>query len=157
ESTGTALADSSSNGQGATVQGGVTWTNSTAPILGGPASPASAISFNGSTGYATAPADSWFNSDFTVEAWVYMRSNSPWATLIDFSQGGSSNNVEVFLSGPVAGGGYTITFQIWSGDIYYPWLSTPTNTLPLNEWMHIACTLNGTAATIYTNGSVAAF
>jgi len=156
EGAGTNLVDSSLQGQGATVQGGVTWTNSTAPIRGGPASPASAISFNGSTGYATAPADSWFNSDFTVESWVYMRSNSPWATLIDFSQS-FSNNVEVFLAGPVFGGGYTITFQIISNDVYYPWLSTPTNTLPLNEWMHIACTLNGTAATIYTNGSVAAF
>src|SRR5580692_862461 len=110
----------------------------------------SALSFNGTNGYVQAPSAVWFNGNFTVEAWVYVRSYNSWSRLIDFANGPNDDNVYLALtsgsSGDATAGVFTNTGT--------PTLSA-TNVIPIDQWAHLALTLSGTNGTIYLNGNIA--
>jgi hypothetical protein len=111
-----------------------------------------ALSLSGaSTSYVTVPSGTWFNGNFTIEGWVYPRSFNSWERLIDFSLGAPDDNVYFAISSGTSG---NPTMGILTTG------STPTlqatNVLPLNQWSHIATTLNGTATSIYINGYLVA-
>jgi hypothetical protein len=78
------------------------------------------------------------SGDFTVEFWVYNRSNSGYREFI--SQGSSGS---AFYIGTTSSGGY-----IRCGDY---WQVTNIN-LPLNTWTHLAITKSGTQGLLYKNG-----
>ena len=111
----------------------------------------SALSFNGTNGYVQAPSAVWFNGNFTVEAWVYVRSYNSWSRLIDFANGPGSDNVYVALTFGNVG---TPTMGVFTNNNGTPILQSPVQ-LPTNQWAHLAATLNGTTGTIYINGNVA--
>jgi hypothetical protein len=67
------------------------------------AAPGSALNLNGSTGYILATNNVWFSGDFTVEAWVFVRSYNNWSRLIDFGNGPDNQNVYVALSAGTSG------------------------------------------------------
>ena len=112
------------------------------------AGPGSALNFDGASGYAQVANGVWFNGNFTVEAWVYVRSYNNWSRLIDFGDG--TNNMNVYLA-------------LSAGTTGFPAMGIFTNTgvpvlqantqLPLNQWAHLACTLSNTTGTIYINGN----
>lgn len=106
-----------------------------------------ALSLDGSDDYAALPADTWFNGDFTIEAWVYINSYNSWSRLIDFANGPASDNVLVALSNETSG---KPRLGIYNG-------STETavdapDALPMETWTHIAVTLEGTTGKMYVNG-----
>ena len=100
-----------------------------------------AISFNGTTGYLSVPNGTWFGSgDFTIEAWVYVRSHQNWARLIDFSNGANHDNVYLALSGNNFG---CPTFGVFGGGLASSSQADSPVPLPLNQWTHLAVTFAG--------------
>lgn len=105
-----------------------------------------ALDFKGDDDYVSLPAGVYFNGDFTIECWVYPKSFANWARIIDFGNGTGSNNVLLaYTYGNSGAPGFYVEGAQFQA----------TQTLPLNQWSHIAATLNGTTATIYINGVVA--
>jgi hypothetical protein len=105
-----------------------------------------ALDFDGTDDYVSLPAGVYFNGDFTIECWVYPRSFATWARIIDFGNGAGSNNVLLAYSfGNSGAPGFYVEGSQFQA----------TQTLPLNQWSHIAATLSGTTATIYINGVAA--
>jgi len=104
---------------------------------------ANALNFDGINDYANATAGVYFNGNFTIECWVYPKTFSNWARIIDFGNGAGSNNVLLAYTYGTGGapGLYVEGAQF-----------AASQTLVLNQWSHIAATLSGTTATIYING-----
>lgn len=107
---------------------------------------ANALDFDGVDDYGNAAAGTYFNGNFTIECWVYPRTFSNWARIIDFGNGAGSNNVLLAYTYGTSGapGLYVEGAQF-----------AASQTLVLNQWSHIAATLNGNTATIYINGVAA--
>lgn len=102
-----------------------------------------ALDFNGTPDYCTLPSDVYFNGNLTIECWVYPKAFTNWSRIIDFGNGAGNNNVLLSYTVGTSGapGFYIGGAQFQSNQ-----------TIPLNQWSHIAATLNGTVATIYING-----
>ncbi|MEZ5195644.1 MAG: LamG-like jellyroll fold domain-containing protein [Bacteroidales bacterium] len=91
--------------------------------------------------------DTYFNSDFTFETWLYKRNNNNWSRVFDFGNGPNKNNVIVALSNGTSG---KLSFHINNDLLNRSFvLDDPT---PLNEWTHIALRLTDHMAWIYING-----
>jgi sugar lactone lactonase YvrE len=111
--------------------------------------PGYGISLTGTNSeYVQLPNGVWFSNDFTVEGWVYCRSYNNWSRLFDFGNAGYLQEVYMALSGGT--GGYP-TMGIFTNGNYN--LVSSVQQLPLNQWTHLATTLNGSTATIYINGN----
>ena len=105
-----------------------------------------ALDFDGVDDYISLPPAVYFNGDFTIECWVYPKSFANWARIIDFGNGAGSNNVLLaYTYGTSGAPGFYVEGSQFQA----------TQTLPLNQWSHIAATLSGTTATIYINGVAA--
>jgi hypothetical protein len=105
-----------------------------------------ALDFDGVDDYISLPPAVYFNGDFTIECWVYPKSFPNWARIIDFGNGvGSDNILLAYTYGTSGAPGFYVEGSQFQA----------TQTLPLNQWSHIAATLSGTTATIYINGVAA--
>lgn len=105
-----------------------------------------ALDFDGANDYISLPPAVYFNGNFTIECWVYPKSFANWARIIDFGNGAGSNNVLLSYTYGTSG---APGFYVEGGQFQ------ANQTLPLNQWSHVAGTLNGSAATIYINGVAA--
>jgi hypothetical protein len=115
----------------------------TAAVSGGSSN---ALDFDGSDDYVSMPPAVYFNGNFTIECWVYPKSFGTWARIIDFGNGAGSNNVLLsYTYGTTGAPGFYVEGAQFQA----------SQTLALNQWSHIAATLNGTTATIYINGVAA--
>ena len=56
-----------------------------------------------STGYIQIPSGVYFNGDYTVTAWVYIRSFNAWSRIIEVGNGLGSDNVLFALSKSTSG------------------------------------------------------
>ena len=105
-----------------------------------------ALRFSGTPDYATLPSGVYFNGNFTIECWVYPTAFTSWSRIIDFGNGAGNNNVLLSYTYGTSG---KPAFYVGGSQF------AATSAIPLNQWTHIAATLNGTTATIYINGSAA--
>jgi len=137
------VADATSSQRDGRLMNGVTWMQG----VGSP--PGYALSFDGTDDYMDAPDGVWVSGDFTIEAWVRVRSHKDWSRLIDFGNGEYSDNVVLALSSGVSG---KPVFAVEAGTNHQQ--LTADNPLPLNQWVHLAATLNTNTATatLYSNG-----
>ncbi len=134
--------DSSGNANNATGAGSPTFTTGKY---------GSALNLNGSGQYAMAPAGILAGvTNFTIAAWVYWNGGAAWQRIFDF---GNDTTNYMFLS-PSSGSG-TLRFAI-STNSYFAEQILETSPLPTGQWQHVAVTLNGTTAKLYTNGVPAA-
>jgi hypothetical protein len=141
EGGGTNTLDASGHGYGGTLVNGPQWLPSKVPWWG------NALSLNGTNQYVAMPAANWFSGDLTIEAWVYERSYGNWARVLDFGNGASRDNVVLALSDGVTGKPSFGVVVTNSGSSI-----TAETSLPTNQWVHLAATLQGTNATIYVDG-----
>lgn len=111
-----------------------------------------ALNLDGGNGHVRFGDGVWFSNQFTIESWVYVRSNASWARLLDFGNGPGTNNVLCALSS-VTNGRPVFQFTSANGNTIST-LTAPA-ALSLNTWVHLAFTYDGATGRIYTNGVVA--
>ena len=104
---------------------------------------------NLNNGFTSVPPGVYFNSAFTITAWVYVSQlvgRSP--RLIDFGTG-TSNNIVASLSHTAA-----YNFPLFHALNPYTYLFNldGTQSLTLNRWTFLSYTFSGTVANIYMNG-----
>jgi WD40 repeat protein len=121
--------------------------------------PNSAIYFN--QGYLQAPPGNYFLSgNFTVTAWIYLKSIQSWSRIIDFGDGEKNDNV-IF-------GWYDNTSRIYAEIHYWEKISMAVDnyyhtrliaplSLDLNEWHFVSFVFSGDTGYIYVNGSEFAY
>jgi hypothetical protein len=111
--------------------------------------PNSSIYFN--SGFLKIPpSDAYFTGgDFTIMAWIQMKSRKQYARIIEFGNGPYSDSVAF-------GGGQLNTqlyFAVVLNSSSESSLNTPTTyVIELNTWYHVAAVLQGQKAYIYING-----
>jgi hypothetical protein len=103
--------------------------------------------FDGTGDYLTVPSSTAFylaTGDFTIEAWIYKRTSGKQIIV-----GQTQNN-----GSPYAGwvlyvdNSSLLVFEGTNGAL----IGSPTVTVPLNAWTHIAIVKSGSTVTIYQNG-----
>lgn len=109
--------------------------------------------FNGTSQYIHTPdaADLDLGSGaFTVELWVYVKSNVAYA--IFTAKGNSAVNQLPFLLS-LDGSGTRVQFGTADSGSGSPWIILVSSvTLPLNQWVHVAGVRDGSALRLYQDG-----
>jgi hypothetical protein len=107
-----------------------------------------ALNLDGEMDFLMLPEDTYFNSDFTFQAWFYKRSNNNWSRIFDFGNGADVNNVIVVLSKETGG---KLSFHINNDDVdrsfEFP------DVIPLHEWTHVTLRLTAHLGWLYINGN----
>jgi len=106
--------------------------------------PNSAIYFN--NGYLQIPSGVYFSGDFTITAWIYLKSCTLLARIIDFGNGASDNNV-IF--------GMNDNTSTLIGEIFHNNNKNKLESdfkLDLNQWYFVSFVLIDTTVYIYVNG-----
>ena len=106
----------------------------------------SAIRFT--EGYYQVPPGVYFNGDFTVSVWIKpINVFNQWARIIDFGNGGLSDNIQ-FLSSYSDRGQPTFYVYIYN----YGSSVDPNMQLIIGQWTHLVFTLKESVGTLYMNG-----
>lgn len=146
EGSGTNVLDGSGHGYAAALSGNPAWIASGAAFA--VTDPAYGINLTDTNSeYVQVPSGVWFGDNFTVESWVYIRSHNFYAQLFDFGNGAGNNNISLFLSSGTAGHARLAVYNNAFASVV-----TANSALPLNQWVHIACTKSGSTGNIYING-----
>lgn len=105
--------------------------------------------FDGTNDYISAPdsADWYWDTDFTIEAWLYPTNLNPTVAYAVISQSSSVNN-EVTIAINSSGQLY-IRRETAAAALNF----TSTNALTLNTWQHVAIVRSGSTVTFYKNGT----
>ena len=108
-------------------------------------SPNSAIYFN--KGHLQVPSGVYVSGDFTVTAWIYLKSYQQSSRIFDFGNGKESDNIFIRINTPfISLNGFTYIGNSQSQ-------VNASSTINLNEWYFISFVLSGTTGFIYVNGS----
>jgi autotransporter-associated beta strand protein len=107
-----------------------------------------ALVFDGANSVVTLPVNVARSNAFTFAAWINWAGGANWQRIFDF---GNSATHYMFLS-PSASGS-NLRFAIANGGSEQQ-VNAPT--LASGTWVHVAVTLSGSTARIYTNGVLAA-
>jgi hypothetical protein len=152
ESAGSVATDSSGQGRNGNLFNGPFWQEGARPALTQGTFPDlvagtnTALDLDGGSGYVEVPDGVWFNGDFTIELKAFLRSYSNWGRLLDFANGQGQD--EVIFSQDGSG---RLTLYMVNPNTTFLFA---TNQLPLNQWLNLAVTVQGTNATLYVNGNV---
>jgi hypothetical protein len=102
----------------------------------------------GTVQYGQVNTGTYFNSDFTIESWVYVTGVNNWQRIIDFGNGAGAQSIllSTTYGGSGAPGLYIEGSQFQS-----------TKTLELNKWNRVCATYSTSTqiGTIYVNGVAA--
>lgn len=104
----------------------------------------SALLFNYS--YYEVPPGVYFNGDLSVSCWIKLHQSGHWPRIFDFGNGPSSNNIFFSISFGDTG---LPAFETWNSASLLRVISNTV--LELEQWTHLAYTLNGTTGTLYMN------
>jgi len=107
-----------------------------------------AVTLDGANTYLQLPPNVANSASFTFAAWVNWNGGASWQRIFDF---GDDTSHYLFLS-PSSGSG-TLRFAIKNGGAEQ---IVETTVMPVGQWQHVAVTLIGNSAKLYTNGVLAA-
>ncbi len=107
-----------------------------------------AVALDGTNNFIQLPPTIANSASFTFAAWVYWNGGANWQRIFDF---GDDTSHYLFLT-PSSGSG-TLRFAIKNGGSEQ---LIETTTLAVGQWRHVAITLSGSSAKLYTNGVLAA-
>ncbi len=97
-----------------------------------------------------APSGNYFNSDFSILAWVKMRTYGSYTRLIAFSPANNGNCDVSFVLSNATSGKFKVMVRDSSSNFLPP--TTSSRALHMNTWEHVACSLSGTTMRLYLNG-----
>jgi len=106
-----------------------------------------ALNLDGEMDFLTLPEDTYFNSDFTFEIWIYKRNNNNWSRVFDFGNGPNQNNVIVALSKQTSG---KFSFHVNNDNLNRSFEFE--DVIPTNEWVHLTLRLTAHMGWVYING-----
>ncbi len=109
-----------------------------------------AIALDGTNSYLQLPPNFTGSNAFTFAAWIYWNGGNAWQRIFDFGNGAS----QYFFLTPGSGAG-TLRFAITTNS-YGSEQIIETSPLPAGQWRHVAVTISGSSAKLYTNGVLAA-
>ncbi len=146
EGAGTTLTDSSGNGQTATLFGGTTWTNSTAPLIAGGGS---ALNFS-STNCQTVQIPNQAALDaypLTVMTWFMVPTNSDGGALVNKYVSSSGNGWQIFLAGDLR----AWYFRDGANNVFN---NGVMDAGPVNDglWHHAAMAVDAAGGRLYLDG-----
>jgi concanavalin A-like lectin/glucanase superfamily protein len=142
ETSGTTSADSSGNGNTATMEGGATFS---------PGVRGNAATFDGTDQYVMLPVGIVSAlTDFSISAWIYQTRGAVGFgdRLFDF---GTGETVNMFITTD----GNALRYAVTTGGHPAEETLLTSGILPLDSWQHLAVTQAGTTATLYHNGELA--
>ncbi|MCE7984102.1 MAG: hypothetical protein DYG89_23250 [Caldilinea sp. CFX5] len=108
-----------------------------------------ALNFDGVDDYVDLSAAVAQGDDFTFAAWVYWRGGQPWQRIFDF---GTDTTHNIYFT--PTGKDNTLYFNTLQQGIPDTWLETAYS-LPTNQWVHVAVTLQGDTGRLYLYGTEA--
>jgi Concanavalin A-like lectin/glucanases superfamily/The GLUG motif len=143
DASGTSAVDSSGNNNTGTLHSSPVWT--TGEISG-------ALNFT-TTNYVTAPGAGISSSTVSTgkvaaAAWVYLNSAAPWGTIVKNWPEDSSNN-QFHFGLQESTGNLSVYIEQSNGTVIGP--VTDPNPLPLNTWVHVAFSADGSTVMLYKN------
>ena len=109
-----------------------------------------AIYFN--HGYLQIPSGIYFSGDFTITAWIYLKSYVDWQNIFYFGNESTNNDSIIFqMYSNTSRIGLTVYDLMSQNDFYAQ--SSETNYIGLNKWNYVQIYLgyNGGQAVIYNN------
>jgi|HubBroStandDraft_4_1064222.scaffolds.fasta_scaffold00046_11 hypothetical protein len=87
------------------------------------------------------------NGDFTIQFWMYYDSSST----LSGNEGNifqdSEGYINMYLNNDAGSGPYTLTGGLWQHSY-----ANTANTIPANQWVHVAVVVESDAYTLYING-----
>src|SRR3954452_4878905 len=130
-------------------QGGGGGGQATGPRV--PGKLGNAVKLSGSGDYVALPngLTSSLTGDYTVSTWVNLAARTTWSRVFDFGTGTTRN---MFLT---VSSGTNPRFAITTGGGGAEQQLNGSAPLPLNQWVHLAVTVNETTGTLYVNGTPA--
>jgi hypothetical protein len=106
-----------------------------------------ALNLDGGGGRVELPPAAWFGSNFTVEAWIFVRRTGYRSRLIDFGNGAGEDNVVIAFDGGDNGRLAVDVYQdATASEIVAP------EPMPLNRWCHLAVVRDDGGARVYLDG-----
>jgi hypothetical protein len=137
------LTDSSAQGFVWTASGNAAVTSAQSKFGG------QSLALDGSGDYLTGTFDAtkhrWYDTDYTIDMWVYLNSltNANYCFCHGEATGGDGN----FFFGVTSGG--KVQFFYWTGSSH---TVTGSTTVTLSAWHHIAMTVSGTTIRVFLDG-----
>ncbi|NUM46515.1 MAG: PASTA domain-containing protein [Anaerolineales bacterium] len=106
------------------------------------------VTLDGVDDFLTVPPAEWFEGDFTVESWVYLRKIGNWVRLMDFGNGPGQDNVLIALSRGTTG---LLGLHVYNSTGGGARVDTSVP-MPVQRWAHFAATFKGDTVALYLNG-----
>lgn len=107
------------------------------------------LKFNGvSNQYLDLP-NKTIGGDLSIEAWVNLSAYASNGTIVDIGSGATTDNITLAFDGATG----SPVFRIFNGSTKVLELKATTSYVPLNQWSHVAATIDSNRlATLYING-----
>ncbi len=108
----------------------------------------SALGFGGAGDYIQCKSGAYFASRFTITAWLKATAYRTYSRILDFGNGSAVDNTDLAFSEANTGHPY---LEAYYGGTRQAWIGTSVS-LPLNIWVQVVATCDGSQVAIYTNG-----